>query len=71
MYFCSLFAILGTEIDVLSVRIGDAVNDRHHSGSEAGLPASEGYGLHGNELTDAGDALPRSLAMVVNERIFG
>jgi len=54
MYFCSLFAILGTEIDMLSVRIGDAVINRHHIGSEAGSPASECYGLRGNEFTDAG-----------------
>ena len=33
MYFCSLFAIIGTEIDVLSVKIGDAVNDQHHCDS--------------------------------------
>jgi hypothetical protein len=33
MYFCSLFAILGTEIDVFSVMIGDTVNDQHHCDS--------------------------------------
>ena len=71
MYFCFLFAILGTESDVLSVRIGDAVNDRHHCDSEAGSPASEGYGLRGNKSTDAADASPGSRATVVNARIFG
>src|SRR5205823_2365453 len=44
MYFCALPAILGAEIDVVSVRIGDAVNDQYHSGSEAGSPVSDGYG---------------------------
>src|SRR6266566_179904 len=46
MYFCALPAILGAEIDVVSVRIGDAVNDQYHRGSEAGSPVSEGYVTH-------------------------
>ena len=33
MYFCSVFAILRTEIDVFSVMIDDAVNDKHHCDS--------------------------------------
>ena len=36
MYFCSLQAIIGAEIDVLSVRKGDTVNDQHLSGLDPG-----------------------------------
>jgi hypothetical protein len=71
MYFCSLFAILGTKIDVLSVRIGEAVKDQHHRDSYSGSPVSKGYGLIGNEFTDAADASPWSRATDVNARIFG
>jgi hypothetical protein len=41
---------------VLYVWKGDAMNNQHHIGSEAGSPISEGYGFRGDEFTDAMDA---------------
>ena len=49
MYFCSQFAILGTEIDVLSVMIGDALNDQHHC--DSGRVAQ--VKLNGRQRTDS------------------